>query len=367
MIASEPSDRQVLVLAPVGRDAELAGRALAAAGIEPRVCPDPEALVACLQAGAGAAVLTEEALTLALVARLAEQFEHQPQWSDLPLVLLLSREHLSSRAGGLDPLGRRPNLVLLERPTSGRVLVAAVKAAIAARQRQYQVRDLLVQLQQLALELHQAEHRERRRLAELLHDHLQQLLVAARFHLGRLRARVDDPAIGITVDSVDQLLDESISVSRSLTMELSPPVLHELGLGAGLHWLGRWMQEKHGLCTHVHVEDSEGPQSEGLRVLLFQAARELLFNVVKHAGVQEAWLEMTRTADGCFHLMVADEGAGFNGQANHKGGSASFGLFSLRQRLIAVGGEVEIDSRPGQGTRIRLTVPPLCDDASEPV
>ncbi len=214
-----------------------------------------------------------------------------------------------------------------------------------------------IQLRALAAELIDVEQRERRRLAQMLHDHLQQLLVAARLNASVLLNQVSTGDLLRPLQQLDGLLGEAIQTSRSLTVELSPPVLYDLGLPAALGWLARWMLENHGLAVEVDAEDDANPEATSLRVLLFQAARELLFNVVKHGGVDAAHVRLRRR-DGEIVLTVADDGAGFEpDRVSASMTGAGFGLFSIRERLDSLGGGFEIDSAPGRGARIILRVP----------
>ncbi len=215
------------------------------------------------------------------------------------------------------------------------------------------------QLSALTSELTQAEQRERRRLAQLLHDHLQQLLVAAKLQVVAVQRRAQSEALQDSLQHVRDLLDQSIQASRSLTVELSPPVLYDLGLGPALFWLARWMQEAHGLTVEVLTESQGDAISEDIRVLLFQTIRELLFNVVKHAQVDRATVRMRELSGGQVHIVVRDAGIGFDPARLHAGESVSggFGLFSVRDRLESLGGQVEIDSAPGCGTCITLCAP----------
>jgi PAS domain S-box-containing protein len=212
------------------------------------------------------------------------------------------------------------------------------------------------QLRALAGELTLAEQRERSRLAKVLHDHLQQLLVAAKFRLTIL-GRGGDDIVKKATKEVEGLIDESILASRNLTAELSPPILHEAGLNAGLQWLARRMADKHGLFVDLEVEDYEC-RSEQLKILLFESVRELLFNVVKHARTGSAEVSLRRVDD---HLQVAvsDQGAGFDPNAMPAAGEdgRGLGLFAIRERLGFMGGTLQIQSAPGQGSRLILTVP----------
>lgn len=219
------------------------------------------------------------------------------------------------------------------------------------------------QLRSLASDLTLAEQRERRRLAQLLHDHLQQLLVGAKFRASPLH-HAKDPSVAQTAREIDDLLNQSIAASRSLTAELSPPILHEGGLIVALEWLCGWVHQNQGLQVNCCLDRGAEPQNHNVRVTLFQAVRELLLNIVKHAGVKTARLGVSR-AGGQVRVTVWDEGKGFDPSASDPGeGNRGFGLFSIQERLDLLGGGVEIDSAPGRGTRVTLHAP--VGEVSEP-
>ena len=213
------------------------------------------------------------------------------------------------------------------------------------------------QLRALASELTLAEQRERRRLAEVLHDNLQQLLVGAKFRLAML-GRAADSSVKLAADEAEDLLDQSIECSRSLTGELSPPILHQGGLVPALEWLAVWMQQKHGFTVLLQADESASPKSEDTKVLLFQSVRELLFNALKHAGVRTAFVRLA-ASDDHIEVTVSDDGAGFDREsvAPRAGRAMGFGLFSIHERLELLGGRLEIDSAPGRGSRFRLLAP----------
>ena len=215
------------------------------------------------------------------------------------------------------------------------------------------------QLRALAAQLTRAEQKERQRLAEILHDHLQQLLVGTKFHLGILRGELKGSQQRELLKQVDNLLDESLDASRSLTLDLCPPILQQGTMPQVLTWLGKWFDAKHGLAVEVRVEEEANPLAQEVRVLLFQAVRELLFNVVKHAKVRQASVELARADNGQIKVVVSDAGEGFDPSRpqvdRHEG--SGFGLFNIRERLDWLGGSLEIRSAPGQGTRATLIAP----------
>ncbi len=236
-------------------------------------------------------------------------------------------------------------------------LNATLEQRVAERTAEAQQRA--EQLQALAAQLTQAEQKERQRLAEILHDHLQQLLVGTKFHLGLVRSQQPDRDLRQALDEIDGLLDQSLDASRSLTVDLCPPVLHRGSMTQVLRWLAGWMHSSHGLQVHVRSDEQADPQAAEVRMLLFQSVRELLFNVVKHAGVKEAVVELSRPDDRFVQVVVRDNGAGFElsgSQIDSRTGSG-FGLFAVRERLDWLGGSLRVESRPGEGTRATLMAP----------
>ncbi|MGC1272145.1 MAG: response regulator, partial [Planctomycetaceae bacterium] len=214
------------------------------------------------------------------------------------------------------------------------------------------------QLRLLASELTKAEERERRRLAQMLHDDLQQMLVAARMHISAITPEIAPSRVVELMKHVDDLLDRSIRLSRNLTHRASPPVLYDAGLAPALEWLGRQMADEHGLEVEVDCDDTAQPESQDTRILLYQACRELLFNVVKHAGAKRCKLAMHRAGDGDVQVSVCDEGKGFDAERSREiGAGDGFGLFSIRERLELTGGRMEIESIPDEGSCVRLYAP----------
>ena len=219
------------------------------------------------------------------------------------------------------------------------------------------------QLQKLTLELAQAEDRERRRLAEILHDDLQQVLAAAKFHLGLLDSCARNPEQARElVGQVKQMLKEAIEKSRGLFHELAPAVLYQSNLGDTFEWLAREVQKKHGLAVHVEVRGDIDSRSEALRAFLYRAAQELLFNMVKHAGVTESKLRVQRQRRQLW-LTVSDRGRGFDPKSLAQ--TAGFGLLSIRERVELLGGRMRIRSARGRGTTILIGLPDEAEDGGQ--
>jgi len=216
------------------------------------------------------------------------------------------------------------------------------------------------QLQKLTLELSQAQERERRGIALLLHEDLQQQIAGAKFHLNlaKNRARHDPPQQAI-VDRVDEMLKEAIEKSRRLSHDLSPAVLHMNDLREVLQWLAHRVRAQQGLTVRVDVASAATLHSEALTMFLFRAAQEMLSNVVQQAGVKEAALRVRRQGRDV-GLHVSDRGRGFDPQELRQ--TAGFGLLSIRERVELLGGRMKIKTTRGQGSTFSIVVP---DGAAE--
>jgi signal transduction histidine kinase len=204
-----------------------------------------------------------------------------------------------------------------------------------------------------------SEDRERRNLAVDLHDGLSQLLTLASMKLGLLRKSLDGRELDPGVREVEQLLAEARERSESVTFQLCPPVLHDVGLAEAAHWLADDLGRRYGLEVTVDDDGERWPLDEVTRISLFRSLRELLINVAKHAQTSEARVRLW--GEGRSMMMsVEDRGAGFD----HETLPPGFGLFSIRQRLNHLDGDLQIESVPGSGTRI-VVIAPMTAAAAE--
>jgi PAS domain S-box-containing protein len=215
------------------------------------------------------------------------------------------------------------------------------------------------QLRALATELNLAEQRERKRIAAELHDHLAQMLVLVRLKLGQAKQGPVFRSVEMMKQAED-VVNDALTYTRNLVAELSPPVLHEFGLFAALRWLGEQMQ-RYQLHVSVQINASEDLRlPEDQAVLVFQSVRELLINAVKHAVAKHASVTVEEREE-VLRIVVKDEGVGFDllAMATQQPSpmSSKFGLFSIRERMNALGGRLELHSAPGEGTRATLILP----------
>ncbi len=219
------------------------------------------------------------------------------------------------------------------------------------------------QLRALTEELARTERRERLRLSKILHDGLQQNLAAMKMQLGCLAEQLERAGFPSVIKAILGIIDESIETTRSLSADLFPVVLYELGLPEALAWLAGRMQ--HTQHLRVDLELDEVPSlPEETRVTIFECVRELLFNVIKHAGVSCATVELKAIEDSGLRVTVRDQGCGFDpSRAAAPGGkTGGLGLFLLRERIGLIGGLLDIDSAIDEGARVTLFVPCIWTD-----
>jgi len=231
--------------------------------------------------------------------------------------------------------------------------LARAEAAQLNIELEQRVQERTAQVRRLASELITSEQTVRQRMAQVLHDDLQQILYAAKIQLQFLRDEVGEKE---ELNGLTEMLTQSWNLTRQLTVELSPPVVKGEGMLEALAWLAWHMRELYGLQVTIKAHDHPDTASIEQRILLYQIVRELLFNVVKHARVQEAEILLQADEDGLL-LTVSDQGQGFDVAAVLAEANSSFGLPSIHERLQLFDGRAEIDSQPAVGTRITLFLP----------
>lgn len=239
-------------------------------------------------------------------------------------------------------------------------LFELTKRAELAQERTRALAQSQARLRALATELNLAEQRERKRIATELHDHLGQLLVVGKIKLSQAeRLPGLMPGCQGLLNEVDQVLTQSITYTRTLVADLAPPALHDFGLLGGLEWLVEQMR-RHGLAVSLQTSLEQLQLPEYQAIPLFQSIRELLTNAMKHAESDNVTVTVSLEQHiGTLRIEVRDNGVGFDPVAVKKNTEnfSKFGLFSIGERMRALGGTFEVESMPGHGTIARLTLP----------
>jgi signal transduction histidine kinase len=187
-----------------------------------------------------------------------------------------------------------------------------------------------------------------------LHDNIGQMLALTRIKLGVLRNALSGNGHEDAVGSIVELIDQSISYTKSLSFELSPPLLYDIGIEATIEWLAEHMQKQHYILFFCENDGSPKPLKKDVNILLYQTVRELFMNIVKHSQAHQVNVGISREA-GAIKIVVEDDGIGFD--ASKIDTELTFGFFSIRERLRYLGGSLSIDTGPGRGTRVTVTSP----------
>ena len=215
------------------------------------------------------------------------------------------------------------------------------------------------EIRSLASDLTVAEQEERRRISQILHDDLQQRIFAVKMQTSILRdayQKNDLRSADVDFDLLEEQLDKSINITRNLSIDLSPAVLQGEGLADALIWLAAQMHDQYGLEVSIQANGISTRFEDTLRILLFQAVREALFNVVKHGEISQARISITETVSD-IHITIGDDGRGFDATSTFDELKGSGGLMNVRHRLQLMGCALEVRSQPGEGTRVIVRVP----------
>jgi signal transduction histidine kinase len=212
-------------------------------------------------------------------------------------------------------------------------------------------------LRSLTAELVLVEEDERRKIAEALHDSIGPLLAFSERELGNLQ-RFAPKEIALSLDEVKHHINDAVKQTRSLTFDLSPSSLYDLGFETAIEELAEQFAQERKLKFAFQNSDEPKPLTEESKVLLYRSVRELLVNIAKHADAKTVSVNLA-TLDSDIEITIKDNGKGFDiKKLDAKSAkSRGFGLFSIRERLTHIGGRFDIESKKGKGTKVTLLAP----------
>jgi signal transduction histidine kinase len=372
----------VLIFAPFGKDGVLIEKILQQSGVTARVVAEATTMAEAIETGAGAAIVTEEALSIEAIDLLGQSIAAQPAWSDFPILVLtgggnstpLSEHAARSRA----PLG---NITLLERPLRPATLISAVKTALRARKRQYEIRDHLRERQQteealrrahdeleslveqrtaalrrLSSRLLHVQDEERRRIARELHDSLGQYLTATKINLDLL-AQSDH--LSDRLKEAQELLERAISDTRTLSHLLHPPLLDEAGLASAATWYVEGFGQRSGIKVSLEMPADLQRLPVQIETALFRILQEALTNVHRHARSPAVDIRLG-VEKSTVRLSIRDYGKGIPQTVLERfgknGTNVGVGLAGIRERIKELGGTLKIDSSHS-GTLLNILIP----------
>jgi len=391
MAETSTSDVRVLVFAPFGKDAALIERVLLSSAVTVCALPSLEELGAAISEDAGAAIVAEEVLQNGAIGVLALRISAQPRWSDFPIIVLtgsgLSTASTESAVRSRAPLG---NVTLLERPLRPVTLISAVRSALLARRRQYEVRDHLRErqaaeealrrahdalenlveqrtaaLRRLSVKLLRVQDEERRRIARELHDSLGQALTAAKISLDMLSQECEEDSAHLR--DARNLVDRCIADTRTLSHLLHPPLLDEAGFVSAAKWYVEGFGRRSGIATHLELPARLSRLPRRAETALFRILQEALTNVHRHSGSSAVEVRVIADVSNVV-LTVKDFGRGLSRDTLDrfwKSGSVGVGLAGIRERLKELGGFLDIESNL-DGTLLKATIPVSLSESSDP-
>src|SRR6185437_8326540 len=373
----------VLVLAPFGKDTALLTKVLGQSGITVLSYKTLEELTVAIGEESGAVILTEENLHDDAIGKLAQKLSVQARWSDLPLIVFTG-SGMSTASTELAVRSRAPlgNVVLLERPLRPATLISAVRTALAARTRQYEIRDHLkdreaaeqalrrahnvleskvedrtAALRKLSSRLMRVQDEERRRIARELHDSLGQYLAAAKINLEVLSTELKNDFGYLT--EAQQLIDRAISDIRTLSHLLHPPLLDEAGFGSAARWFVEGFGKRSGIVTRLRMPSNLDRLPPEIETALFRILQEALTNVHRHSGSRNVEIRLT-LYQSVVTLAIEDNGKGIPQDVlerfSKSGLNLGVGLAGMRERVKELGGRLELESGK-TGTRLKAIIP----------
>lgn len=375
-------ESQVLIFAPFGKDGALMEKILRSSGVAARVISEAPLLAEVVENGGGAAIITEEALSLEAIDLLGQSIAAQPAWSDFPILVLtgggLSTPMTENAVRARAPLG---NITLLERPLRPATLISAVHTALRARKRQYEIRDHLRQrqeseqalrrahdeleslveqrtaaLRRLSSRLLHVQDEERRRIARELHDSLGQYLTATKINLDLL-AQSDH--LSERLRDAQQLLERAISDTRTLSHLLHPPLLDEAGLPSAATWYIEGFGQRSGMKTSLEMPPDLQRLPAAVETALFRILQEALTNVHRHAQSPAVDIRFS-VENSTVRLTIRDYGKGIPQNVldrfQRNGTNVGVGLAGIRERIKELGGALKIESNTS-GTLLTISIP----------
>lgn len=387
MTDHDSRDLRVLVLAPFGQDASLMERVLRQSGVKALTVSSARALALAISENAGCAVVSEEVLRDAQIRLLTQELANQPAWSDFPMIVLtgggtsMAATELAVRSRA--SLG---NVSLLERPLRPATLISAVRSALVARQRQYEIRDHLRErdqaedalrrahdtleslveqrtaaLRRLSARLLRVQDEERRRIARELHDSLGQYLIAAKINLD-LVARAGNEREP-QLREARELIDRAIADMRTLSHLLHPPLLDEAGFVSAAKWYVEGFGRRSGMKAELEISENFIRLAPEFETALFRVLQEALTNVHRHSGSPSVQVRLRMEASS-ITLTIEDHGKGIPSDIlqrfRENGTSVGVGLAGMRERIKELGGMFEIESsRSGTILKVAIPIPAL--------
>lgn len=240
----------------------------------------------------------------------------------------------------------------------GEFVLASIVDITERRESERRERNYMEELRFMSQRLLEAQEEERRAIARELHDEIGQGLTAARINLERMQKDADGGPLAAQAADASAVVSEILQQVRQVSLNLHPSVLDDLGLAAALRWLVRTRAGSADLEVGMELADGLPRFSPTVEHTVFRVFQEALSNVLRHSGARNFRVSFRLDGD-MLHLDAEDDGRGFDLQAAHKRalGGGSLGVIGMQERVRLVGGRIVIESQPGRGTRVQVSLP----------
>ncbi len=238
---------------------------------------------------------------------------------------------------------------------SGLVLMAVIRDVTQRHNAEIELSDSRQRLRELVAQNEALRESERKHIAREIHDELGQVLTALRMDLSLMGMRFGalDPALAGKTQDMKELIDRAIHAVRNVAGNLRPSAL-DMGLIPAIEWLSAEFTERTTIACELEVQEQDLVVDEARSVVVFRIVQESLTNIGRYAQAERVDIAIGQRGDALW-LQVRDDGQGFDLAAATR--RRSFGLLGMRERAIALGGRVDIDSTPGRGTVIDVLIP----------
>ncbi|MFP4532008.1 MAG: PAS domain S-box protein [Desulfobacterales bacterium] len=225
-----------------------------------------------------------------------------------------------------------------------------------------QLLEYQAKLQGLSIQLSKTQETERRKLASRLHDSVSQELFVAQLQLNTVAGDAADSNQQKALNQIRDQIQKIIKDTKTLTFDLSPPILYDYGLKEAIEALGRSVENTHGISVHTRFSGEIDRSDMDRNIILYRSISELFSNTLKHAGADTIFISMDHQ-ERLLQVDFRDNGIGFDGDhiKTPAHGDDGFGLFDIREKLQHLGGILEIETAPNAGTRVLMRLPlPAC-------
>lgn len=257
-----------------------------------------------------------------------------------------------------DFAGELSGSIIMDTQDEPAELIFVIRDVTERRQSEERILAYQEKLKNMNSKLTFAEEKERKFIAEALHDGLGQILAIVKIKLTSILHEISMLKVNEVIQESVVMIEEAIKETKSLTYDLSPPILYELGLQAAINWKLSKINNDYGLRTTFIDKLVDHPLNNDLNILLYHIISELLNNIIKHAKANTVSIQLSKDQNNIY-LSVKDDGIGFNIIKDSPMAYTGFGLFNVYERLESVQGLMEIDSCVGKGSEIMIQIPLL--------